>query len=451
MRPVESTSFQRIRRSAAESLAVALLLAGFLAYVPSVWRAVTEGYWSVVAIDTAALGVLLFIMGSRRRMPYSALSSLLVGIVWLLGAGLLALLGTNGSGHQWMAGGCALAGLLTGPRTTVATLVALAAWSVLAALSFGPTGLIGGSTPLAPWWVYAANSAAIAVGVSIPTLFVVRALRDATASAERQAAELASDRAALERALATLQAEASERRAVEERLRRSERLGAIGALAASVAHDFNNLLTPILLSSQALGLGEEDGPRRELIHAIEASALRGRDLVARIVTFASAGTRGAASAEGALEGVADASHTLDEACALLRASLPPGVGLHCEIGRDLGKIPLAPADVQRVVLNVGANASRALAGRGTIRVVARRAPEGRVLLEIADDGPGMAPEVLARAFDPFFTTHRADGGSGLGLATVHAIVEAAGGEVALRSAPGQGCAVVVSVPSVVGA
>jgi signal transduction histidine kinase len=432
-------SFERTRRGAAEALAVALLVVGFAAYVPSVSRAVSEGLWSVAAIDTAALAVVLFIVVSRRRMPYEALSALLVVIVWLLGAGLLALLGANGSGHQWMAGGCALAGLLTGPRATSAALAAMLGWSVVAALAFGPGGAIGGPPPLAPWWVYTANSFAIALGVAVPTLFVVRGLRRATASAERQAAELEAERGALQRALDALRAETAERLAVEERLRQSERLGALGTLAGGIAHDVNNLLTPILLSTSELRATETDPERRDLLSLAESAALSGRDLIARIVAFASP------SAEPGPP--VPATPLLRDATRLLRASLLPEIEVASQIAPDLGPIALAPSELHRVLLNLGTNARHA--GAGALRIVAfagEGADAGHIVVEVADDGAGMASDIASRAFDPYFTTRRGSGGSGLGLATVHAAIAAVGGAAELRSAPGEGTTVRIAVP-----
>ena len=119
-----------------------------------------------------------------------------------------------------------------------------------------------------------------------------------------------------------------------------------------------------------------------------------------------------------------------------RGELPPIVGSEGRLGQ--------------VFLNVLVNAAQALPGDGvechTIRVTTRTDPRGRALVEIADDGPGIAPDVLARVFEPFFTTKPAGVGTGLGLAICQQILTAMGGDIAIESALGKGTTVSITLP-----
>ena len=132
--------------------------------------------------------------------------------------------------------------------------------------------------------------------------------------------------------------------------------------------------------------------------------------------------------------------------------LQPSVALRIEAPTGL-YIEADQGQIEQMLLNLLINARDALPDGGHIAIRATVVParsrpaDTEVLLEVTDDGTGMAPEVAARAFEPFFTTKPRSEASGLGLATVQGIVEQAGGSVSITSAPGQGTTVLVRLPA----
>jgi signal transduction histidine kinase len=256
------------------------------------------------------------------------------------------------------------------------------------------------------------------------------------------------ERGTVLRALGTLECvvpgdEAAER--AEQRLRQVQRLDALGQLAGGIAHDFNNILASVLGHAELALLDSEDGegPAQTYLREIRSAADRGRDLIAQLLRFS----------RGEVEGEPRAAtvETLHATLRMLRPILPAtlAVDVHCD--PSVRGVALAPTQLQQLVLNLAINARDALGENGRIRVSVTPAPAGafhcdacgaegvlregaeRVLLRVADDGPGIPPEVLPHVFDPFFTTKGEREGSGLGLAVVRSIVHEHGGHVGLVS------------------
>lgn len=240
---------------------------------------------------------------------------------------------------------------------------------------------------------------------------------------------------------------------MEANLVRSRHFEVIGQRAGGLAHDFNNLLG--VVRNYAEHLLRDDGlaaHARGDVAQIAEAANRGGDLVHRLLSIA--------RTDG-LDAVAlDLGSAATELVELLRV---PMAGCRLEVHREGPVRVLADrVELDRLLLNLLYNARDALAGTGRITVTVRTepgspaAPAPRALagaarhavLEVADDGVGMAPEVAAQAFDPLFST-KADGRStGLGLSTVRAIVERHGGGVSLASRSGTGTTVIVRLPLV---
>lgn len=246
------------------------------------------------------------------------------------------------------------------------------------------------------------------------------------------------------------QAEAA-RSLLEAQLRQAQKMEAIGQLAGGIAHDFNNILTGVMgyiVLAQELAAERGDGPAdaklARYLERAQRSGQRARDLIQQMLTF-SRGQRG----EPRPLQLAPLIH---ESVKLLGATLPSSVEFATHLDDAAPAALLDPVQVEQVLMNLCINARDAMQGSGRIEVRLRAAQhahttcnscrqtvQGRYLeLSVSDDGPGIAPDVLERMFEPFFSTKEVGKGSGMGLATVHGIVHEQGGHVLVESMPGQG-------------
>jgi PAS domain S-box-containing protein len=236
----------------------------------------------------------------------------------------------------------------------------------------------------------------------------------------------------------------TERNQFEEQVRRSQRLDAVGQLAAGIAHDFNNLLTVVLASAQ---IAERQLPPENRVRTylgdIRHAAQRGAELTRQLLAFA----RQQALAPSAIDLVA----TLGRIASMLERVLGDDIAVICDVPADLPQVRFDAGQLELALINVALNARDAmpLGGRLIIRAVEANAddvgPAVRVTIE--DTGVGMDAETRARVFEPFFTTKPAGQGTGLGLATVYGIVSQSGGRVAIESAPGEGTHVHLWLPA----
>jgi PAS domain S-box-containing protein len=230
----------------------------------------------------------------------------------------------------------------------------------------------------------------------------------------------------------------------EEVRLRAQRVESIGSLASGIAHDLNNVLTPILMASELL---LEEGSEDETVEMIHDAARRGADLVRQILAFG----RGMA-AEG--PGHTDLSRLLDETGRLLRETLPSNIDLRFgELAEEV-EVAIDPTHLQQILLNLILNARDALGGQaGRVETTVRTRPvaDGRlVVIEVADDGPGIDPRDHERIFERYVSGKAAGEGTGLGLPTAKDLVSRAGGRIGVRSEPGHGATFWVELP-VVGA
>ena len=244
------------------------------------------------------------------------------------------------------------------------------------------------------------------------------------------------------------------RRALEENLRRSQKLEAIGVLAGGIAHDFNNILLGIVghaeLVLREAPLGDQS---REDLGRVLTAAERGRELVRRILQF----SRDTEITRVPLR----LERTLDEAIQLLRASLPSTIEIRAELDAATPTVRSDETQVHQILMNLATNAAHAMPGGGTLTVrlepfaataaFARShpgiepGPHARII--VSDSGDGMSAEVLERALEPFYTTKPPNEGTGLGLSIVHGIVRAHRGALEITSEPGRGTTVTIVLPA----
>jgi len=232
--------------------------------------------------------------------------------------------------------------------------------------------------------------------------------------------------------------EVRDRRRVEHSLGNAERLSALGRTAARLAHDFNNRLAVIAMEAElALDRGDDPG----------GSWARVRGELAK----ASATARELMSLERPRvvppEPV-DLVAVLAGTRATLERLLGPGIELALELARGPLRVALRAEDFEQIVLNLVTNARDALRDGGRVALSLEPVPDGapRARLVVEDDGVGMDESTRARLFEPFFTTKEGSQGSGLGLASSLASVDACGGGIRVESAPGEGTRVEVTLP-----
>ncbi len=256
---------------------------------------------------------------------------------------------------------------------------------------------------------------------------------------------------------ARIQAE-EQRKRVDAELQHSQRLESLGVLAGGIAHDFNNILAGIIgLSDLALReIPKESLAYDDLTEALQA-ANRAKELVKQILAF---------SRQTGQERNPIYLHIIArEALKLLRASLPAMIEIYDSIDSHSGAVMANAAQMYQVITNFSTNAAQAMAGQnGKLEIwvrdveadeaMTRRHPSLKpgpyVELAVRDTGHGMAPAVLARIFDPFYTTKGPGQGTGMGLAVVHGIVTDHGGAVWVESKLGAGATFYVWLPRIAG-
>jgi len=243
-----------------------------------------------------------------------------------------------------------------------------------------------------------------------------------------------------------------ERRRLEEQLRHSQKMEAVGRLAGGIAHDFNNLLMVIMGHGELLRRSlQGDDPRLRKVQHVMGAAERAARLVRQLLAF---------SRKQVMETrVVDLNALVSEAARLLRPLLGEDVKVLTRLDPSLGLVRVDPAQIDQVLMNLAVNARDAMPAGGTLaletanlegRASDPAAPDGYVALTVRDTGHGMDDETRAQAFEPFFTTKASRGGTGLGLSMVYGIVQQSGGQVSLESTPGRGSSFRILLPRVGG-
>ena len=249
----------------------------------------------------------------------------------------------------------------------------------------------------------------------------------------------------------------SEHKELQTQLITAQKMEAIGTLAGGIAHDFNNILAAVMGHAE-LSLRDipDSSPlKRRLTHVLNA-CLRAKELVHQILTF---------SRQHKMPGPPQPVQVgliIKETLKLLRSTLPSTIQINTHIDSSRAVL-IAPTQMHQIMMNLCTNAKHAMEENGGVLTVALSdvtlpptpdsghrdldLPSGSyVKLTIKDTGNGMAPDIVKRIFDPYFTTKEKGVGTGLGLATVHGIVKNHGGTILVESAPGSGSTFHVYLP-----
>lgn len=245
----------------------------------------------------------------------------------------------------------------------------------------------------------------------------------------------------------------AQRKEMEGRFLRAQRMEGIGTLASGIAHDLNNIFAPITMATQVLQLQRPEPEAQNLLATIENSARRGAEIVRQVLTFAHG-----------LEGerlLIQPRHLLKEMARVAKETFPKTIQIHRRLPDDLWTVSGDPTHLRQVLMNLCVNARDAMPGGGALwltaanRVLddyeASQIPDARpgsyVVLEVADTGTGIPPAIVDKIFEPFFTTKEPGKGAGLGLSSVLGIVRSHQGFLQVQSDLSKGTAVRVFLPA----
>jgi two-component system NtrC family sensor kinase len=229
---------------------------------------------------------------------------------------------------------------------------------------------------------------------------------------------------------------------LEEQLQQKEKLSSIGLLAAGVAHEVNTPLTGVSSYTQMLlGMLPETDPKHALLQKVRRQADRASNIVNNLLNFSRTG-----SATEFTE--VDVHRVLDDTLQLLETQLRRN---QIEIERcydpDLPKALGNPGKLQQVFTNLILNARDAIPDGGRITLFTASTDNETVIIEVADTGIGIAPENVAKIYDPFYTTKGVGRGTGLGLAVTYGIVQEHSGHISVESTPGRGTTFRITLPT----
>jgi two-component system, cell cycle sensor histidine kinase and response regulator CckA len=264
-----------------------------------------------------------------------------------------------------------------------------------------------------------------------------------------------------EKCVLTVVKDVTERKQLEAKLLRAQRLESIGTLASGIAHDLNNVLAPILMSIQYLREKIPDPESQTMLVTLEASAQRGANIVRQVLSFA----RGLEGERMALQ----PKYLINEILKIAQETFPKTITIRAACPSGLWAIYGDATQLHQVLMNLCVNARDAIAGGGTIIITAENSemeeyyarqlsvsinppsqevhPGSYVLITVADTGPGISPEILNKIFDPFFTTKKAGQGTGLGLSTALSIIRNHGGFMQVQTEVGNGARFKIYLPA----
>jgi PAS domain S-box-containing protein len=245
----------------------------------------------------------------------------------------------------------------------------------------------------------------------------------------------------------------TERKKLDQQFLRVQRMESIGALAGGIAHDLNNVLAPIMLSIDILESLSDSPEAKEIISTIETSARHGAEIVRQVLSFA----RGQEGRRIEIQ----LKHLLQETENILRGTFPRNIHAQFLVPTNAWPILGDPTQIHQMIVNLCVNARDAMPEGGTLTVEVKNCtfddrtaeahpptkPGPYLQLKIGDTGTGIPPELIDKIFEPFFTTKELGQGTGLGLATVLAIVKGHDGSINVESTPDRGTTFEIFLPA----
>jgi PAS domain S-box-containing protein len=251
-----------------------------------------------------------------------------------------------------------------------------------------------------------------------------------------------------------LATDVTEKRRIEAQLLRAQRMESIGTLAGGIAHDVNNALGPIIMGIELLKIKNNDKATENLLDLMDASAQRGANIVAQVLTFA----RGIEGEKQAIQ----PRHLISNIESMILGTFPKSLNISTYVAKDLWTVMGDATQLDQVLLNLCVNGRDAMPDGGSLTIraenkmvdehYARLNLEAKagpyVVIEVADTGAGIPPRNLEKIFEPFFTTKEMGKGTGLGLSTARAIVKSHDGFMNAYSELRKGTSFKVYLPAV---
>jgi len=237
----------------------------------------------------------------------------------------------------------------------------------------------------------------------------------------------------------------TDQRQLEDQLRHSQKMEALGHLTGGLAHDFNNLLAIIIGNLDVLAeLRPGDAEQTELVQGAISAALSGSELTKRLLAFA--------RRQPLLPEQVDLNMLVEEISMLLKRTLGQDIAVGLDLDRSIAPVTVDRVQLETAIANLANNARDAMPNGGRLLIATHTAhldadyaahhaevvPGSYVAIEVSDSGQGMTPEVAARIFEPFYTTKAPGKGTGLGLSMVFGFMKQSGGHINVYSEPGRG-------------
>ena len=238
--------------------------------------------------------------------------------------------------------------------------------------------------------------------------------------------------------------------AMEDQLREAQKMEAIGRLAGGVAHDFNNSLTAIGGFAALIATGSKEPETREAAETILGASKRAADLTRELLAYSRKSML--------MPQVIDVNTLIGSVRPMLPRLLGEDISVIIESRVPEAMVRVDPSGLERVIVNLAANARDAMPGGGRLTISTDRRVEeatadwrggSQVVISVVDTGAGIPAALQSKVFDPFFTTKPVGSGTGLGLAMVKGFVVQSGGKVTLRSEAGRGTTIEIALPEVV--
>lgn len=246
----------------------------------------------------------------------------------------------------------------------------------------------------------------------------------------------------------------TEREQLQKQLQHAQKMQAVGTLASGMAHEFNNILNIIQASAQAISLESFPGQTNDgLINDIESACSRAGDLIQKIMTFSRLDSDDKLPIK--------LNRAVEKIVQMTRRTFPPQIAVEAELETNLPFVKATQSQIEQVLLNLVVNARDANSQGGKIKIQTRLAIPDKALLIahpwlkegsyveiiVRDEGEGMAPVVMERIFEPFYTTKEVGKGTGLGLSIAYSIIKNHGGYIWAESQSGRGSAFHLFLPS----